>query len=130
MDLVKIIAVLVAAWGIAGCGANAISPLARSSVAGLALTDSTTQQHFTLGIVNGALTLAEAADSTTASSGPQLIDASTGGQYALAVTAGALRLAAETNTGSGTSKILLVDTATTKSYALVVVNGALTLIPG
>jgi hypothetical protein len=124
--------VLVAgpAWSMSGCGGSMILPLRAGAGGGLILADSQTNGHFSLGVVNGAPTLAGIGNSGTASAGVGLVDRVTGARYSLGVTNGALTLAPGSSGSAGVEEIGLVDSATAKSYELEVVGGALTLIQG
>jgi hypothetical protein len=115
-------------WMTVGCG-DAIAPLMGKGHGGLTLTDSVSEAHYSLSVVDGApvLTAIDGAGAVAADSG--LVDSVTGARYSVVVTGGALTLVPGASGSPGVAQIELVDTVTAKTYALAVDSGALTLIP-
>ncbi len=130
IQVFAVLLVMGLAGPMSGCGRSVILPHRAGAGGGLILADSQTNGHFTLGVVNGAPTLARVGNSETVSADVGLVDRVTGTRYSLGVTNGALTLAPGSSGSAGVEEIGLVDSATAKSYELEVVGGALTLIQG
>jgi len=126
--LLQLVAVGVG-LGIAGCGMKTVVPLVATDATGVALADSATGTEFTLGVSDGALTLAAVSGSAVPTSDPGLIDQATGLRYSLAIAKGALTVTPSSSSSQEVSEIELKDTQTKRTYALKVTNGTLTLIP-